>query len=249
MNRPLRTLLVLLSLALLVPTYAQSAEEILDAILDSQRGGVSQRATVTMTVYKPGSERSYTIESVTDGLERSLIRVVAPPRDAGQAFLQDGDNLYLYNPRLRRSLRLPPSGQSDSFLGSDISYSDLAGRDLETDYTAEITNETPETVELTLTPDPLAPTPYGKVVLVADKTRNYAPLSYTFFDQRGEAVRRITFSEYVTVEGQGLEFPTHLEVQNLLREGERTVVDISDFEFGASVPESCFTERALEGDC
>src|SRR5690606_17702027 len=70
------------------------------------------------------------------GGERGLIRIVAPPREAGQAFLMDGDDLWLYNPRLGRSLRLPPSGRSGAFLGSDVSYNDIVGRDLENDYIA-----------------------------------------------------------------------------------------------------------------
>ncbi len=238
-------------LSILVPLAAlaaaqRTADEVLTAVVDSQRGGQTQRATITMSVLRPGDERTFEIDSVSDGSERSLTRVVAPSRDAGQAFLRDGDNLFLYNPRLRRVLRVPPSAQSDSFLGSDISYSDLSGRDLETDYTAEITNETADTVELTLTPNPTAPTPYGQVVLVAG-TADYAPLEYTFFDQRGAAVKRITFSEFT--EAGELRIPTRLEVANLLREGERTVVVTSDYEFGVPVPEACFSERALERGC
>lgn len=239
-------LMLLISSLMAVAPAQQSAQEVLDAVIDSQRGGQTQRATITMTVYRPDDERSFEIDMVSDGLERSLTRVVAPSRDAGQAFLRDGDNLFLYNPRLRRVLRIPPSGQSDSFLGSDISYNDLSGRDLETDYTAQITNETAETVELTLTPNPTAPTPYGKVVLVAD-TGTYAPTEYTFFDQRGAAVKHITFSEFTQV--GDLSVPTRLEVANLLREEERTVVVTSNYEFGVADPEACFGERALERGC
>ena len=236
-----------LLLGLTALAFAQrSAEEVLATIIDSQRGGQSMRGTITMAVTRPGQERVYEIEMVTDGDERSFVQVVAPSRDAGQAFLQDGDSLYLYNPRLRRTLRLPPSGQGDSFLGSDLSYNDLAGRDLETDYTAEITNETADTVELTLTPHPAAPNPYGRVVLVAD-TETYAPRAYTFFDQRGQAVRQLTFDEFVAA--GDLRFPTRFEVQNLLRSEERTVMVISDYAFNVDVPASCFTERALERGC
>lgn len=243
----MKRVLILIFAALAVPAWAQqNADEVLRAVIDSQRGGQTQRATITMTVVRPGDARTFEIDSVSDGLERSLIEVVAPSRDAGQAFLRDSDNLFLYNPRLRRVLRIPPSGQSDAFLGSDISYSDLSGRDLETDYTAAITNETAETVELTLTPNPTAPTPYGQVVLVAD-AETYAPLEYTFFDQRGAAVKRITFSEFT--EAGDLNIPTRLEVANLLREGERTVVVTSDYEFGVPVSEACFSERALERGC
>jgi outer membrane lipoprotein-sorting protein len=242
-----RTLRLLLILGLLAIANAQTdAETVLRAILDAQRGGTTQRATITMTVERPGRTSEYVIELVSDGIERSLIRVIAPAREAGQAFLQDGDNLFIYNPRLRRTLRLPPSGRSDAFLGSDISYDDLGGRDLERNYTAEVTAEDDETIELTLIPDELAPTPYGKVVLRADAD-DYRPLEYTFFDQREQAVRRIRFFDYVEV-GE-LYFPTRLEVENLIRESERTVVVLSDFEFDIEIPSGCFTERALERGC
>lgn len=245
--RTARLLVLTLAFGLSLPVFAKrSADEILNTIIDSQRGGQAMRGTITMTVARPGQERSYEIEMISDGHERSLVRVVAPSRDAGQTFLRDGDNLYLYNPRLRRTLRLPPSGQTDAFLGSDLSYNDLAGRDLETDYSAEISNAREDTVELTLTPHPTAPTPYGQVVLVAD-TATYAPLEYTFFDQRGQAVRHLSFSDFVQVDD--LHFPTRFEVQNLLRPDERTVMVISDYAFNVDVPAGCFTERALERGC
>lgn len=201
-----------------------------------------------MRISRPGREEVFELELVTDGEARSLIRVTAPPRDAGQAFLRRGDELFLYNPRLRRTLRLPPSAQSDAFLGSDLAYGDLSGRDLETDYTAEITGETADAIELTLTPTPTAPTPYGRVVIVAGVSEegDLTPLEYTFYDQRGAAVRRVTFSEVVQV--AEVAFPTRLEVTNLLREGERTVLVIRDPEFGAEVS-GCFTEAALERGC
>jgi outer membrane lipoprotein-sorting protein len=239
--------MLITTLGLLLTAHAQTdAETVLQAIVDAQRGGTTQRATITMTVERPGRASEYVIESVADGVERSLIRVVAPAREAGQAFLQDGENLWLYNPRLRRTLRIPPSGRSDAFLGSDISYDDLGGRGLERHYTAEVTAEDGDYIELTLVPDELAPTPYGKVVLRATAD-DYRPVEYIFYDQREQAVRRIRFSDYVQV-GE-LYFPTRLAVENLLREGERTVIVVSDYAFDIDIPSGCFSERALERGC
>ena len=84
------------------------------------------------------------------------------------------------------------------------------------------------------------------MVLTADAA-TYAPLDYVFFDQREQAVRRLTFDAFVTVDE--LHFPTHIEVENLLRPGERTVMVIEDYEFGIDVPPACFEERALERGC
>src|SRR5690606_29630771 len=114
--------------------------------VDNLRGG-PVRGTRTSVVGRPGGIAEYVVEIVADGGERGLIRIVARPREAGQAFLMDGDDLWLYNPRLGRSLRLPPSGRSGAFLGSDVSYNDIVGRDLENDYIAAFAETEGETAE------------------------------------------------------------------------------------------------------
>jgi outer membrane lipoprotein-sorting protein len=227
--------------------FAQTADEVLDKIVNSQRGGQTSSSTITMNVIRPDKTTEFQIKNVSDGSERSLTQVVAPSKDAGQAFLQDGDNLYLYNPRLKRTLRLPPSNQNDSFLGSDLSYSDLGGSELQDNYTPEITAQDDTTVELTLLPKELAPTPYGKIILTADVANNYRPLTYVYYDQRDTAVRQMTFSDYVDVDGTY--FPSRFEVQNLLSEGESTVIAFQDLKFGVDVDQNCFKESALERGC
>ncbi|MDR7495014.1 MAG: outer membrane lipoprotein-sorting protein, partial [Armatimonadota bacterium] len=201
--------------------------------------------TIALTVVRPGRQTEYALDIWSDGEDRALAVVRAPARDAGQAFLRVGDNLWLYNPRLKRALRLPPSGRSESFLGSDISYSDLAGRDAEQDYTPRIAGTAEGVITLELRPKPGAPTPYGKL-LVRAQAATYAPLEWTFYDQRDRAVKRVTFSDHTRV-GARL-FPTRTVVEDLLREGYRTTASLRDLRFGA-VPETCFTLQALEQGC
>ena len=224
---------------------ADSARAALKAVLDNLRGG-GMAGVVTLSVYRGDAVTRYRLEVVSDGQERALLRVTQPPREAGQAFLRDGDNLWIYVPRLRRSLRLPPSGRADRFLGSDLSYSDLSGRDAESDYDPQILAESEAEVTLRLVPRPGAPTPYGEVHLQASRPY-HAPLLMLFFDQRGQAVRRITFQAYV--EADGYRVPTRVTVQDLLREGHLTVMEYERYRFGISPPAACFTLQALEGGC
>lgn len=218
---------------------------LLRAIEDNLRGG-SGRATVTLTVARPDRQTEYVLAIWTDGQDRSLVLVKAPARDAGQAFLRVADNLWIYNPRIKRTLRLPPGGRGDSFLGSDISYSDLSGRDAERDYTPRVVRDDATAVVLELTPRPGAPTPYGKVLLTA-APRTFAPLEWVFYDQRGQAVKRITFSTHTKLGERA--FPTRTVVEDLTRPGYRTTAVYTDIRFGTPVPDACFTLRALEQGC
>lgn len=224
---------------------APDAAAVLRAIEDNHRGG-SGRFTVALAVVRPDRQTEYVLQIWTDGEDRALALVKAPVRDAGQAFLRDADNLWIYNPRLKRTLRLPPSGRTESFLGSDISYSDLAGRDAEQDYTPRVAGENDAAVVLELLPKPGAPTPYGKLIVKA-ASRTYAPLEWTFYDQRERAVKRVTFSEHIRI-GTRL-FPTRTVVEDLLRSGYATTAAFRDTRFGAPVPDACFTLQALEQGC
>lgn len=245
-------LLALLLLALAAVATAQDeapvpedADAILDRMVDNLRGG-GQRATLEMTVERDDDVRSYLLEIVSDGAERSLTRVVEPPRDAGQAFLVDGPELFVYAPRLGRVLRLPPSGRSDGFLGSDLSYDDLAGDEVRDDYDAEVLERDDERVVLSLVPRPRAPTPYGELRFVASLP-DLAPRELTYYDQRGTAVKRLTLSDFREVDGRTI--PTRFEVADLTEGGGRTVATWTEVDFGVDPPDACFTQQALERGC
>ncbi len=243
--RVVAEVLVLAAVLQVTALAAADPRAVLKAVVDSMRG-VTMRGTVTLSVERTGQETTYVLGVVSDGQERSLVHVRAPARDAGQAFLISGENLWIYSPRLKRALRLPPSGRSESFLGSDISYNDLGGRDLEQDYTPRLLAEEKAAVLLELIPRPQAPTPYGRVTIRA-AAQTYTPTEVVFFDQRGQAVKRITFSEYVPAGPR--RFPTRVVVEDLLRPGNRTVARYSEYKFGIAIPPACFTLQALESGC
>ena len=224
----------------------EDADAILDRMVDNLRGG-GQRADLSMVVERPDERREYRLDVVSDGTERSLTRVVEPPREAGQAFLVDGDELFVYSPRLGRALRLPPSGRSDGFLGSDLSYDDLAGDEVRDDYVAEVAERGESSVTLSLTPKPTAPTPYGELRFVASLP-DLAPQELVYYDQRGNAVKSLTFSELRELE-DGRLVPTYFEVVDLTEDGGRTIAEWTDVEFGVEPPDRCFTQQALERGC
>jgi outer membrane lipoprotein-sorting protein len=225
-----------------VPT---DADAILDRMIENLRGG-GQRATLEMTVERGDDVRIYRLEIVSDGTERSLTRVVEPPRDAGQAFLVDGSELFVYSPRLGRVLRLPPSGRSDGFLGSDLSYGDLAGDEVRDDYAADVFERDDERVVLSLVPRPRAPTPYGELRFAASLP-DLAPRELVYYDQRGGAVKRLVLSDFRDVDGRVV--PTRFEVEDLTEGGGRTVATWTEVEFGVDPPDVCFTQQALERGC
>lgn len=226
-------------------TSAKSATQLLNAVMDNMRTEAVQ-ATLELTVTRPSSKTLYKLKVVSDGDKKSYSRVYAPAREAGTAFLRLGNNIQVYNPLLKRVLRLPPSGRSDNFLGSDLSYSDMFGRDFEKDYTSRLVPSEAKVLKFELLPKPQAPTPYGRLVFVARKN-DLAPLQIVFYDQRKKAVKRITFKDHVQI--KKWQFPTVITVNNLLRKDYRTTLKYSKYKLGGSLPKACFRTRALEAGC
>lgn len=241
-------MVVVVLLAATLPAWDAAAAQELDAehilrkVVDSLRGG-TLAGTYTVTVVRPSRTTQYVMTILSDGEDRGLIRVIEPPREAGQAFLLDGDDLWVYNPRLGRSLRLPPSGRNGAFLGSDISYNDLAGRDLEDDYTPSLLPSDGATLTLELAPKPGAPTPYGKVLVTVEADR-LIPQHIEYYDQRGNVVKRAELSDYVPADDRWT--PLRMSVDDATRPGYRTEVRLSEAQFGIEVPDGSFTLQALE---
>ncbi len=231
MPRTLSLVLFLLALAL-----AQTPLDKLKAALDRLRGPAHE-GVYLIRIERPGLEKVYRLKVYTDG-ERAHLRVLEPKAETGLAYLSLGQDLYLYDPRLGRTLRLPPSARGERFLGSDLTYQDLMGRDLERLF--EVSEA--EGV-LVLTPRPGAPTPYGKVEVYL---REGFLERVVYYDQRGQAVRELLLKGYQALSGAFL--PREMELKDLLRPGYRTVVQILEVRAGA-VPERCFQPLYLERGC
>ncbi|OEU53393.1 MAG: hypothetical protein BA872_04040 [Desulfobacterales bacterium C00003060] len=84
-------------------------------------------------------ERVMTINAWTKGQKDSLFFIIAPPKDDGNGTLKKGREMWMYNPKVNRVIKLPPSMMSQAWMGSDFSNNDLSKSDsLINDYSHTI---------------------------------------------------------------------------------------------------------------
>ncbi|MBI4832516.1 MAG: outer membrane lipoprotein-sorting protein [Candidatus Lindowbacteria bacterium] len=69
----------------------------------------SSASEVEMTTVKLKSERTLRMQVWTQGKEKVLIVIQSPPREQGTATLKVEKNLWNYLPRIKRTIRIPPS--------------------------------------------------------------------------------------------------------------------------------------------
>jgi len=243
-----RHLLALSVAALVLPTaaLAQDPEAILRAAFDNWRANTSH-AVMEMTIRKDTGTRKMTMESWTEGDDNALVRFTEPARDAGNATLQLGRRTYVFNPRLNQVIQLPASAMSQSWMGSDFSYDDLAKSDaLISDYTLRLLQtrsaggHTLYVIEAV--PKRGVPIVWGKqIVTVRD---DYVLMAQEFYDQNGVLVRSMVADRVQNMAGRP--YPVQLTMSSVATPGQYTRIKTLSAEFDISLPSYLFTRSNLQ---
>jgi len=225
---------------------AQDAREILRAAFDNWRAD-SSYAKVEMVVQRSNGTRTMTFESWTQGEDRALVRFTAPARDAGNATLQLDGVTYVFNPRLNQIIKLPASAMSQSWMGSDFSYDDLARSEgVIDDYTHRVletrTFSGAQAHVIESVPKRGIPVVWGKQVLTVRS--DGVLLSVEYFDQLGNRVREMRAGRIGTLGGRP--YPVEMTMRRDDEPGEYTTVRTVDAEFNIDIPSYLFTRSNLQ---
>ena len=245
--------LALLLGALLLASPAQArddrgptARELLDGT-DNMHRGESSHATITMNVRTRRWARSLTMESWSQGEDKSLIVIRSPAKEAGMATLMVDDNIWNYLPKVDRTMKVPASILSGAWMGSHFTNDDLVKDSRMTDdYTYEIAERpaadgTGQYV-VECVPKPDAPVVWGKVIvrLSADEV----PTEITYWDEKDRLKRTMTFSGYRRVDGRLVASAMRLVPTD--KPDEYTEVVYDEMEFGVKLRPETFTLQGLK---
>ena len=221
-------------------------EALLDATDDANRGG-SSHSQITMRVKTDRYERTMKLEAWTEGTERSLIRVLAPKREAGISTLKVGDDAWNYLPKIDRTLKISSSAMGGAWMGSHISNDDLVrGSRLREAYTWVLKSRPNEAgeghYELHLKAKPDAPVVWGSIQLKMSAKKT--PMSIKYFNERGVLIRTMTFEALKEINGRWV--PMEMRVTPAKAKGEYTELIYDSLEFDMKIPPRTFSLQALK---
>lgn len=208
--------------------------------------GLASYSKMKMTIHRPEWERSQEIEAWTRGEQDAVIIVTAPARDRGNGTLKRGNQMWTFNPRVNRVIKLPPSLMGQAWMGSDFTNNDVAKSDtILVDYTHslsdtdEVDGHTVYTIKLT--PKPGAPVVWGYEELVIRDDN--IMLEERFYDQNGELVKKLTTSDIVMF---GDRLMPRVSTMYPVDEDDRyTRIEYLELEFRDSLSNRYFTESFL----
>lgn len=230
------------------PVSAQDATEIVQKAYDKMQGE-SSKAGMTMQIVRPDWQRSVSMKAWSKDTDYSLILITAPARDKGSAYLKRKNEMWQWLPNINRTIKMPPSMMSQSWMGSDFSNNDLVREaSIVVDYEHAILGDSTingyETYKIEMIPKPDAPVVWGKVITFISKDE-YLQLQAEYYDEDGERVRVMKGSEVKELGGRLI--PTRMEMIPLNKEeGHKTMMLYEDIEFNIGLSERFFSIQNMK---
>jgi len=248
---PKRKIINLVLVAILclpaLPLFAQDATEIVRRA-DLKMRGESSRAEITMQIIRPSWERSISITAWSMGVDYSLILVTAPARDRGTAYLKRENEIWNWLPDINRTIKLPPSMMSQSWMGSDFSNNDLVRESsIVTDYTHTLAGDSTlsgyDCYKIEMIPKPEAPVVWGRVMAYISK-EEYLQMRFEFYDEDAYLMRTMEGSNVREMDGRMI--PTRMEMIPEEKEDQKTVLIYNDIEFNIDLSERYFSIQNMK---
>ena len=209
--------------------------------------GMSSVARFSMTIHRPDFQRTVVMKGWTKGRQKALFFVEKPAKDAGNGSLKKGREMWSYNPKINRVIKLPPSMMSQSWMGSDFSNDDLAKSDsMLDDYFHSVKEKeivaglTIYSIEAVARED--APVVWGKQNLVIRE--DGILLKQSFYDEDMIMVKEMV-AENIEQLGGRL-FPRIWTMRRVDEKGRYTRLEYLELSFGDDLEDRLFTLASLK---
>ena len=205
------------------------------------------RARMIIT-YREGDERALVFESWGEGTDRSFLEFTEPARDAGSRFLRLSDAMWIYLPRVGKSVRIQGHMLRQGLMGSDFSYGDASENpSMVEDYEGTIERE--ETLDgrpcwVVLLEGRRRDLAYPTRRIWVDRER-WVPLKEERFARSGKLLKTALMGDVRQIGDRW--YPYRITLDNALQAETSTVLEILDMELGVDIDDRVFTLRHLEG--
>lgn len=247
MNHHRHLIPLLFFLAFALGLQAQDATEIIRKSEERARGK-SLQADITMQIIRPEWTREMSLKSWGKGTEYALVLVTAPARDKGTANLKREKELWNWVPSIDRTIKLPPSMMSQSWMGSDFTNDDMIREfSIVYDYRHKILGDSViegrNCYKIEMIPKEDAAVVWGKVYLWIDKL-DLLQMRGEYYDEDGALINVMQSSDIRQIGGRTI--PTRMEMIPVEEKGHKTVLIYHNMVFDADIPDQFFTIQNMK---
>ena len=224
--------------------HGQTALDIVEKA-DSKLRGTSSYSEMSITIVRPKWQKTMIMKNWSQGNDYAVSLVTSPAKEKGSVFLKRKNEVWNYLPSLERTIKLPPSMMTQSFMGTDLTNDDLVKQSsMVVDYTHKILAEEElrglTCWKLELMPKEEATVVWGKLIVWIDK-EDYMQLKVEFYDEDEELVNLM--EGYNAKLFSGKKLPSKIEFMPLEDEGHKTVIEYNVWEFDKDIPSNYFSTQ------
>jgi outer membrane lipoprotein-sorting protein len=224
-----------------LPPADPNPKELIRSAMEQWRGGTSH-SEITMTIHRPDWERSMSMRAWTEGDKKSLVRITAPRKDAGNGTLLDDKNMWTFSPKINRIIKVPSSMMNQSWMGSDFSNKDISkSTDILHLYDHRMIDtreeDGHEVYVVEAIPHEDAAVVWGKEILVIRD--DYVLLAEEFWDQEGILVKEMKTTRVAEMGGRAVAKTMRMGKSDTPDEWTEMTVD--DIEFDIDLAANVFT--------
>ncbi|MFT6867792.1 MAG: outer membrane lipoprotein-sorting protein [Cyclobacteriaceae bacterium] len=228
-------------------SHSQSAKEIVDKANQNMQGNTNESVMI-MQIIRPEWTREIAMKSWAKGTDYSLVLITAPARDNGAAFLKRKQELWNWQPTIKRVIKMPPSMMVQSWMGSDFTNDDLVKQSsIVDDYTHKILKDTSivghVAWKLELIPLKEAAVVWGKIEVYIDK-KDYLQLLVKYYDEDDFLINTMVMSDIKEMDGRLI--PARMEVIPAENPEQKTVIIYESLKFDIPMNDDFFSLQNMK---
>ncbi len=238
----MKNLVFLIALFFVLPSNGQTAAEIIKKAEEKLRGK-SSYAEMSITTVRPKWSREMMLKSWAKGSDLSLIYITAPSREKGTVFLKKKREVWNWIPNIERTIKLPPSMMSQSWMGTDLTNDDLVREsEKDNDFTHKILGI--DTVngypcwKIESIPKEDAAVVWGKIISWIGK-KHFITHKTEMYDEDLFLVNIMIASDIKQFANKFL--PAKLEVLPVEKKGHKTVIQYVALKFDVPINDTFFS--------
>jgi outer membrane lipoprotein-sorting protein len=208
--------------------------------LVSDGGGVQTRELTMLRIDESdGGDQKYFIYFHEPGDVRRMTFMV-------HKYAETEDDRWIFVPAVDLVRRISADDKYSSFVGSDFTYEDVSGRNVEEDTHTLLRTETYNGSECHVIQSiPKGSAPYTKQISWIDST-DFIPLKEEYYDAQNELYRMFSADSIQKVTSDGMSYPTVMvRTMDNVKTGHSTVVTYSSVSYDIDLNSDDFSERYM----
>ena len=211
------------------------------------RGNTSQ-VEMTIRTVRPTWSREMDIKAWVKGTDYSMILIRSPAKDKGIVFLKRKKEVWNWMPALERTIKLPPSMMSQSWMGTDFTNDDLVKEssivnDCDHSIIGDTTIDNRNCYIIQMIPKPETAVVWSKVIVWIDK-KDYLELHTLFYDEDGKLINTMNAYDIKLMGGRLI--PTHFEMIPADKKSQKTEMIYKNIQFNKPIEDNFFITEKMK---